>query len=213
MNLQLLEFKRHSNKEFYLRSNELPGDPNDVVYHKDKSTLSSYLSLFEYTYRNGGPKSIFEIGIKEGGSLALWDAVFGCKIVGIDIDINQISLQSNRYINANQNIKTVHMDSQSFDGVRYLIDREFGGKVDLFIDDGYHWFPHSLDSFINYWSKVASGGLFIIEDWGCLHRENIITLLETFTKYMLENPFIKTVSQNAIDRIFFYRNFIALRKI
>ena len=71
----------------YLRSNEYPGSEDDIVIHKNRATLNCYYLLFEEFL----PQSVFEIGVKEGGSLCLWYEVLGCRVVGVDIDISQLS--------------------------------------------------------------------------------------------------------------------------
>ncbi|KKN18330.1 hypothetical protein LCGC14_0956950 [marine sediment metagenome] len=174
----LREWKRYelSNGQ-YLRSNELEGLDSDIVIHKNRDMLNRYyeiLSIFR-------PRTVFEIGVKEGGSLVLWHELLKCQVVGIDKDITQISPSSLKYIKG-KNITVGHMNSRS----KIVIDytrRLFSNQIDMIIDDCSHTIEDIPYNFKTHWDSITSGGKYIIEDWKALHpihREDLLTFIYTF---------------------------------
>ena len=105
------------------------------------------------------PASILEIGVKGGGSTAMWKALFpNAVVVGVDIKLR-------RWL--------THQPSQ--DGVVYLqgdqtdiprleeIARKYG-PFDLVIDDGSHVTDHVAGTLQCLLPHVRPGGVYVIED-------------------------------------------------
>ncbi len=104
------------------------------------------------------PRSILEIGVKGGGSTALWKALFrSATVVGIDIKLRP------------------GLAEPSPDGVIYLQAdqtdvkrlREIAGQYgpfDLVIDDGSHVTDHQAVSIRELLPHVRPGGVYVVED-------------------------------------------------
>lgn len=208
MNNQLFNFSRHKiGNHFFVPNEHSERKPGDVVYHKDRNTLNGYASMLPYAFPDGVSK-IFEIGVKEGGSLCFWHALTGAKIVGIDIDTSQITPAVRRYAEGKP-IVWEQMSSQNYDRVLPFIQEQLG-EIDLVIDDGAHILPNMLHNFNQIWPYVRPGGVFAVEDWLALAPKHQILVIEHFRSKIAANTGKKTLGD--VDRIFIYRNFIAVRK-
>ena len=126
--------------------------------YSDKNTDHRYIELlYEDLFRDirASTTKVLEIGIYGGGSLLLWQQYFqNADIYGIDL-----SYFVPEIVNI-ERITQIIGDAYSDKVANILVDNEF----DIVIDDG----PHTVESFKlfiqKYWSKVKSGGYFIIED-------------------------------------------------
>jgi len=168
-------FKRYSlGGGVYIRSNEVQGDRLDIVYHKNKTTLETYHKLFE----SFTPKTILEIGVKEGGSLVLWSVLFpGAHIIGVDNDINQISNSCIKHF-VDNDIMVIHADCLQVDIVNPILSRKFPQGIDLIVDDGSHTLDNIKTNFSQYFHRVTEGGAYVIEDWKILHPTHRKVLLD-----------------------------------
>ena len=105
------------------------------------------------------PAAILEIGVKGGGSTALWKALFpSATVVGLDIKL-----------------RSWLADGPSSDGVVYVegdqtdvprlraLAREYG-PFDLVIDDGSHVPRHQETSLRALLPHVRTGGVYVVED-------------------------------------------------
>jgi cephalosporin hydroxylase len=113
---------------------------------------------------------IFELGMFDGGSLAFWAETLGPrKIVGVDIQQKADSPYFMRYAKS----RADRCDIKSFWGVdqsdqqtlERITQSEFGGELDLVIDDASHMFGLTKRSFEILSPKLRHGGLYVIEDW------------------------------------------------
>ncbi len=122
------------------------------------------------------PRNIFELGIWDGGSVALWFEQFRpAKHVAIDVRPGSDSQYFLRYIESRglqQCIKTYWATDQS-DSVklREIVRSEFGGPLDLVLDDASHFYGLTKSSFETLFPLLRPGGLYIIEDWAWGHWE------------------------------------------
>lgn len=133
---------------------------SDVVISNgtDKHTIHDYVDGFYEEnlkkYQNIA-KNVLEIGIYNGGSLALWKKYFtNANIFGVDINHDKI-----------------FPEFKNIEGITYYLENAYSEKflnlipnMDIIIDDG----PHTLQSMEyvinNYSKKVNSKGIVIIED-------------------------------------------------
>lgn len=171
----LRDFRRHPLGEgVYIRSNEVQGFREDIVFHKNKTTLKKYYELFE----SFTPKTILELGVKEGGSLALWSVLFpDAHIIGIDNDINQISNSSLKYF-VDNNIIVLHASCLQLEIVNPFLSRKFPEGIDLIIDDASHTIDDTRINFSSYFDRVTHDGMYVIEDWKSLHPIHRKVLLD-----------------------------------
>jgi len=115
----------------------------------DKGTAHSYIEIYE---RYLDPKkSLLEIGVWEGHSLAMFEEFFSGYVLGIDIDLSRKKYGSNAaFCNATN---AIH--------VRETLK---GRKFDYIIDDGSHRIEDQLKSLELLWDYLAPDGVYFIED-------------------------------------------------
>jgi hypothetical protein len=126
---------------------------------------ASYLSYYDLLlapYRDKLVR-VLEIGVQNGGSLETWAKYFfrGELFVGCDIDPRCTAL-----LYDDSRIKIVIGDANS--AVAYQKIKLLSSQFDIIIDDGSHQSSDIVNSFINYFPILGPGGLYVIEDAGCL---------------------------------------------
>lgn len=123
--------------------------------------------------RDFAPRSILELGIWKGGSIAFWNLVFAPEVhVGIDLMKQRDTEYFSRFVAAAEprRIRT-YWDVDQADGTTVLgiVDADFGGHIDLVIDDASHLYMPTRTSFEHVFPRVNPGGLYIIEDWAWVY--------------------------------------------
>src|SRR5687768_9869028 len=102
------------------------------------------------------PITIFEIGIAEGGSLAMWQSYFPkARIFAADI------LDKSQFNNAR--VTTLVADQANRDQLQAAIEKS-GGDIDVLIDDGGHTMEQQQVSLGFLFPHVRPGGYYVIED-------------------------------------------------
>lgn len=120
----------------------------------DKSESHGYERYYATIFENYTPKSLLEIGIKEGRSIAAWSILFpNTKISGLDITKSNILKNINQLTNAELLIG----DSTKKDTLNL-----FSENFDVIIDDGSHFYKDILKTFNNF--KHKFNDFYIIED-------------------------------------------------
>ncbi len=122
------------------------------------SSWHGYTEPYEQIFRplKNRPLRICEIGIENGGSLAVWRDYFPRGMVyGIDI-VDSSSLQSRR-------IRTFVADQAKREQLQAFID-SCGSGYDIVIDDGGHSMQQQQVSLGFFFPHVKPGGYYIIED-------------------------------------------------
>ena len=101
------------------------------------------------------PQRILEIGVKGGGSTALWKQIFpSATVVGMDIKLRSwLSDDGVIYVQGDQS-----------DPVQLEALGTEHGPFDLVIDDGSHESAHQAASLRGLLGHVRAGGLYVIED-------------------------------------------------
>lgn len=123
------------------------------VYGTDKATYHGFTDFYEEKFNelDFHPRTILEIGIKEGSSLRMWHSFFPKAIV-IGVDINPafdipgvITMQGDA------------TDSVFFDRIRHI-------PFDLIIDDGSHMTADQQKTFVLFSQLLTDDGIYILED-------------------------------------------------
>lgn len=100
---------------------------------------------------------LLEIGVREGGSLQIFQRYFGenADIIGIDIDkrCSELDVAPAR----------IRIGDQSDISFLKSVVEELGG-LDVVIDDGSHLPEHQIASFQTLWPLLNIGGLYMVED-------------------------------------------------
>lgn len=145
--------------------------PSSPVYTWPAHTYTEvYSSLF--VDLKDKPLVLFECGLgtnntsvpsnmgvtgKPGASLRVWRDYFSNAVIyGADID-SGVLFEEDR-------IKTGYLDQTDPKTIHEYWDSFGNFTPDIVIDDGLHTFPAAVVLFEAVWPKLASGGLYIIED-------------------------------------------------
>jgi hypothetical protein len=163
------EFVRHSDTP----RNEPGGDC--FRFYKSKGLVDQYDAVFSRR-PDFVPRRIFELGIWDGGSVALWFELFQPrKHVAIDLTTRGDSDYFRTFVEARtaeRRLKTFWgVDQADVEQLQAIVASEFDGPLDLVIDDASHVYRSTLASFEALFPHLAPGGLYIIEDWGWEHWE------------------------------------------
>jgi len=151
----------------------------NVPHQKDEWILKTYKSMLG----NFRPKSILEIGINTGGSLIMWNKLFGCKVVGVDITYANINQPAMKYINNHQDIKMYKGNSSIKKRIDHIMSIEFPNGADMIIDDGAHNLAVMIPTLDNLWEYANK--LYVVEDWKALSQPHRIKLLGKLTQELM----------------------------
>jgi len=111
---------------------------------------------------------IVEIGIKDGGSFALWRKYFGEKafIIGADIFDGSAAIEGNAFFGRPDRIIIGDQGSDSFwQDIKLALPN---GSLDILIDDGSHRAQHMISSLENTLALLRPGGVYV-----CANAEEI----------------------------------------
>jgi len=119
----------------------------------DKGRAHTYIVEYEELfapYRETATR-ILEIGVRWGASVCLWKDYFTkAEIVGMDIDLDRMYPQYRR-----EDLTLVEGDCANM---------TVEGLFDIVIDDGPHDLENQLNTLRQYYPKLNSGGMIIVED-------------------------------------------------
>ena len=118
-----------------------------------------YFEIYEkyFSKYKGQKLNILEIGISQGGSLQLWREYFGDAVNIFAIDINP---ECKKFETGGTKIFIGSQSDRRF--LADVIDQM--PDLDIILDDGGHTMEQQKVSFEMLYSKVKSGGLYIVED-------------------------------------------------
>jgi hypothetical protein len=144
----------------------------DFALYKNRQLLEQFSRFWSST--DFRPRRVFEIGIWDGGSTALWyEALRPEKLVAIDLLERGDSPYFRRYVDdrkLHEHIVTRWGVNQAdHAALLKIVDEDLGGKFDLVIDDGSHLYAPTRASFETLFPLLPAGGLYIIEDWAWEH--------------------------------------------
>jgi len=132
-------------------------------------SLQKWVHYFEPYERHfsrfrGTPVVVLEIGIKDGGSLALWRKYFGesARLFGADLFEGAAVFKGNPRYGTPERIILGDQGSDSFwEDVRLALP---GGTLDILIDDGSHAAGHQVKSMEMALQLLRPGGVYFCED-------------------------------------------------
>jgi len=131
-----------------------------LVSDKWKLYLNKYDSLLN-PYREQ-EISLLEIGVQNGGSLAIWAKFFpqALKITGCDInpECNKLEYEDNR-------VSIIIGDANDEDVFKQVVSEI--KTPSIIIDDGSHTSSDIIKSFVKYFSILDTDGVYIAEDLHC----------------------------------------------
>ncbi len=160
-----------------------------------------------------------EIGVSQGGSVAMWKEYFGprARIIGIDINPEAVRF-------ADSQVDIVIGDQENIDFLRDFALRY--GPFDAVLDDGGHTMVQQINTFNEFYPFVKEGGVYLCEDvhtsyhkefGGGLRRpETFIEFMKMGVDHLHDWYHAEFVKENSLARntrsICFYDSIVALRK-
>jgi cephalosporin hydroxylase len=142
--------------------------------YKSKRMMDQY-EAFWTRYQNFQASHVLELGIYDGGSIALWQELWDARrFVGIDIKERGDSTYFTQWKQSRgleERVKTYWGVSQTdHDMLLKIFHEDFNDHLDLVIDDASHMYNQTKASFETLFPLLHPGGLYIIEDyaWGCV---------------------------------------------
>src|SRR5438105_12160923 len=147
---------------------------NDIAaiaarYDTDKATHTDYLRNYEVYFEplRGNEIRLFELGIKEGGSLLLWRDYF-TKGAIVGLDINPVSLDD-----SSGRITTYAGRQEDTELLDRIAKKSAPEGFDIIIDDCSHIGVITRQSFWHLFDRhLKRGGIYVIEDWGTGYWES-----------------------------------------
>lgn len=119
---------------------------------------------------------VFEMGILQGGSVALYDKIWNPeKLVAIEYTNDRISTldeyieSHNRQLSVKPYFSVNQADRAAMEDI---LDTEFPAQdIDYIIDDASHLYKETRKAFNIAFPYLRAGGLYCIEDWAWAHWE------------------------------------------
>lgn len=147
-------------------------------YHTEKSSRNNFLlvksrkmieSEFLSPHEVGPIKNIVDIGIWQGGSIALLDQWYNPDLL-VGLEKTETPLEAlSTYIEEHERkaVKPLYGVNQADrPSVMDILDMNFGDTpLDLVIDDASHYYKQTRSSFETIFPRLRPGGHFIVEDW------------------------------------------------
>lgn len=119
----------------------------------DKANTHGYHIPYSEIFSRVEPKSILEVGVKQGRSLAAWRMIFpNAKISGVDITDRSFESEMIEFADA----EIVIEDSTKPDILKQI------NEHDVVIDDGSHYYKDIIDTFTNLHKNFSKA--YVIED-------------------------------------------------
>ncbi len=156
----------------HTKSEDWDGGDEYVPLFKIKYLTDQFDDFFRaYPIR---PQSIFDVGLFGCGSLVYWFEYFHPKkIIGIDI----ADKSENAYFTAYREKRGLqdrmkaywNVDQADQATLQSIVRGEFGGEIDLVIDDASHGYEQTRATFEILFPFLKNGGMFILEDWAWGH--------------------------------------------
>ncbi|WP_321845004.1 class I SAM-dependent methyltransferase [Paraburkholderia bannensis] len=141
---------------------EAKSSGNEFALMKGKKFLQHYTSLDRMKCRK-----VLELGVYQGGSFVFLDQLLQPeKISAVELSTTPISALD-EYVSKHSSRAKLHYGTSQDDTDRLLeiVREDFGGELDLVVDDASHFYEQTKTSFKTLFPLLRPGGTYIIEDW------------------------------------------------
>lgn len=124
-----------------------------LVAGTDKAKTHGYHKHYSKVFSKVEPKSILEIGVKQGRSLAAWRMLFpDAEIAGVDISDKSFEKQALQFADA-----SIVIQDSTVEQIRDKV-----ATYDVIIDDGSHNYKDIINTFQNLHDRFIN--VYVIED-------------------------------------------------
>ncbi|WP_157970940.1 class I SAM-dependent methyltransferase [Pseudogemmobacter bohemicus] len=144
-------------------------DATGFVLLKSKPYLDIYASIAA----GEKPKTLLELGVFQGGGYVFLDKLLNPeKMSAVELAAKPVEPLVD-YVKRTPG-RSVHFGTSQSDeaALNRIVDEEFGGRLDMVVDDASHMYEHTKKSFEILFPKLRPGGLYILEDWAWAHHPN-----------------------------------------
>lgn len=124
-----------------------------MLFTTDKIEPHGYFQTYlELAAKIGPSGRILEVGVLDGESLKMWQALFPTgDVTGVDNNEDAVWPEGTHRVICNQN------DPR--------LAKMLEGSFDLIVDDASHYGLATQQTFLNLFPLVKPGGYYVIEDW------------------------------------------------
>jgi cephalosporin hydroxylase len=135
---------------------------DDFTMMKTPSFLNEYIAL-----QGQGIRKVLELGVYQGGSFVFLDKLLKPDVISA-VELSTTPIPAlDRYVAANKPRCKMHYGTSQGDveALARIVAEDFGGQVDLVVDDASHFYELTKASFEVLFPALRPGGCYIIEDW------------------------------------------------
>lgn len=139
-----------------------PSTLNDFTIMKSPSFIGEYEALADKDIR-----TVLELGVYQGGSFVFLDKLFRPSVLSaIELEPGGVAALD-QYVSENGDRCRVHYGVSQGDVqvLSAIVERDFGGEIDLVVDDASHFYDLTKRSFLMLFPALRLGGTYVIEDW------------------------------------------------
>lgn len=132
-----------------------------------------YLDIYADLAKDEAPKTLLELGVFQGGGYVFLDKLLAPeRMSAVELSPQPVGPLVD-YV-ARTPGRSVHFGTSQSDeaALNRIIDGEFGGRLDMVVDDASHTYAHTKRSFEILFPRLSPGGLYILEDWAWAHHPN-----------------------------------------
>lgn len=191
---------------------------HELVLFKDQSFVEQYRRFWS-GHQDFTARTIVELGIFGGGSLALWHKLFQPeKLIGFDIRSVPQGTQFRDFL-ASPGVSP-HIEcwweTDQQNGSALLQRLPPNTLLDLVVDDASHYYEYTRASFETLFPRLRAGGLYIIEDWAWGHwptfNHAAFDGRTPLSKLIFQLTEIAGMSPRYIQRIEVFQGFVAVER-
>jgi predicted O-methyltransferase YrrM len=142
---------------------------SQIKSERERFLLMKAPNFLEH-YTSLDPKEcrrVLELGVYQGGSFVFLDQLLRPeKISAIELTSTPVAALD-QYVANMEGRGRIHYGTSQDDveALRNIVRQDFGGELDVVVDDASHWYKQTKASFQTLFPLLRPGGMYIIEDW------------------------------------------------
>jgi hypothetical protein len=165
---------------------------HDFTIMKTRNFFDHYTVLKSENF-----KKVLELGVYQGGSFVFLDQFLQPdKFVAVELSTVPIPALD-KYITRNGDRTRLYYGTSQDDVAKLnqIVSEDFGGQLDLVVDDASHFYEQTKTSFKTLFPTVKPGGLYIIEDWSWSFE----TVFQEPTNDWFEQPSLANIAIDLME--------------